>query len=285
MIGARGRTRLIEGLALGGLAAALAGLAQSLTGEPVGGALPRAHAFVHPVAYGEMMGFVLLGGIIFARDRGAPGTLFVGLCASALVFNQTRAVLVAVLAGVFAAALASPRWRRPAAAAAAAAVLVALAWEFMPTGGRNLRNLLLLPHDSPHHTRLALWKAAWTMFRESPAWGVGHGGFGAAFARLHPLPLDGQSVWSSAHNLYLHQLAERGAVGAAALAAFLGCLWSQAWSRARNGSDPHALWGLACVGAMLVMGLTETAFQTEQVATLLLAAWSSARRAAGDEIL
>ena len=62
-------------------------------------------------------------------------------------------------------------------------------------------------------------------------------------------------------------------MGAAALAFLIGVLVRGAWRAARRGTA-RGLWAAASVTSFLVMSLTETSFQSEQFATLLLLSWA-----------
>ena len=190
------------------------------------------------------------------------------------MFGQTRMALFAMTAGFVVICVLEPRARRWAILVALVALAAAAAWEFLPTGGRTLSAALGGFHpNSPHQARWALWDAAWRMFRDHPWTGAGPGGYKLLFPSYHSIPLDGETNWGSAHNLYLHQLAERGLLGAAALATLLAVLVRDARRAARRGTA-RGLWAAAGMTAFLVMSVTETSFQNEQFATLLLLSWA-----------
>lgn len=242
----------------------------------------RARGFLHPVAYGEVLGLGLIGAAAWlARpQKGAPrrersaATALAALAAAALVLSQTRAVLLALGAAFGTACLVEARWRRHAWAALLVLAGVVAFWEVMPTGGRNLSNLLSQSAGtSAHRTRLVLWDVALRVFADRPLAGVGPGQYRLAFERHHPQRLDGVRSWGNAHNLYLHQLAERGALGLLFLLAALAALLRGAWRAETDRSDAWSLWAAAATAAFLVMNLTEIAWQTEQVATLFLFIW------------
>lgn len=275
-------------LAAGFSLAAVVGLWQVATQTTGSDAWLRAHAFVHPVTFGEQMVLALLGGLCFwnrldaqkPRARGLAA-VFLATVGLALVLNQTRSALIGLAAGFLALAAADKRLRRYAAWAAGAGLLVILLWEFMPTGGRSLRELLgngtlWMPDGklNPHLARLGLWKVAIEAFLDNPWTGVGPGNYRSVFMLYFQGGIDGENVWGSAHNLYLHQLAERGLLGFAALAAALFALSAQAWQRARANPNPWTLWAWASMAAFLVMNLTEVAFQNEQMTALVLFAWA-----------
>lgn len=266
------------GLAFGAMA--LVGIAQSAFGLRIEGSLVRAHGFVHPVVFGEQMAVAALGAACvllrptLKASRGAAAS-FAALIFTALVLSQTRMALLSFLAGFAVVALLEPRARRWAFPALLAVAAVAVAWEFVPNGGRTLSSLLA-PYDpaNPHQARWALWDAAWRMFRDHPLLGVGPGGYHHNFPVYHPGPLDGESGWGSAHNLYLHQLAERGALGALALLALCATLFTRAARAARSDTDTRSLWAAGAIATLLAMSLTETTFHNEQFSTLILLVWA-----------
>lgn len=272
---------LLPALGLSFGAAALIGAGQVLLGGLEADMMVRAHAFVHPVVYGEQMALAALGGacvLLRPGERDARGRVLVAaftmLAAAALVLSQTRMALFAAAAGFAVVALLEPRARRWSLPALALVAAAALAWEVLPTGGRTLSSLFRYDPASPHQARWALWDSAWRMFRDRPWTGVGPGGFHRLFPSYHAGPLDGELQWGSAHNLYLHQLAERGLAGAAALAILLGLLASRAVRAARNTPDARALWAAGAVSALLVLSLTEASFQNEQFSALLILVWA-----------
>lgn len=267
------------GLSLG--LPALLGGGQVALGGLKGGVMVRAHAFVHPVVYGEQMALAALGGacvLLRPGERDARGrvlvTAFTLLATAALVLSQTRMALFAAAAGFAVVALLEPRARRWSLPALALVAAAALAWEVLPTGGRTLSALFRYDPSSPHQARWALWDSAWRMFRDRPWTGVGPGGFHRLFTAYHPEALDGEYGWGSAHNLYLHQLAERGLAGAAALAVLLGTMAARAVRAARTTPDARALWAAGAFCAFLILCMTETSFQNEQFSALLLLVWA-----------
>lgn len=267
------------GLSLSAMAAL--GVFQALTGPTVHGMMTRARGFAHPVVFGEMMAVATLGGAglllrpdaLGARGR-RPAAAFAALAFAALVLSQTRMALFAAALGFAGVVLLEPRARRWAAPALLLTAAVAIAWEFMPDGGRTLSALFKYDPSSPHQARWALWDTAWRMFRDHRWTGVGPGGYRRLFPAYHATPLDGESDWGSAHNLYLHQLAERGLLGVAALLGVIAVLLARALRAARAAADFRALWAAAAALAFLAMALTETSFQNEQFSTLLLLIWA-----------
>lgn len=272
---------VMSGLAVSLAAMAVYGIAQTSLGGLPQGRLVRAHGFVHAVVYGQQMTLALLGAL---SALARPGTLsparlraaalLAALSTAALALSQTRMALLAMAVGFAALCVLEPRARRWVPAVALLVLGAAAAWEFLPTGGRTLSAALGGIHpNSPHQARWALWDAAWRIFRDHPWTGVGPGGYKLVFPSYHAVPLDGETNWGSAHNLYLHQLAERGLLGGAALAILLVVLWRGA-RRAARGGTARGLWAASGVAAFLAMSLTETSFQNEQFATLFLLCWA-----------
>ncbi len=263
--------------------AAVVGLSQSLLSPRIGGAPARAHAFVHPVTFGEQMAFGALGAVsrLSRPKTSARGISWAALaaCSAALVFSQTRAALAAFALGALVIAWIEPRARRLAAGAVglSAISLTIAQWLRYDSGAARQRIASMgarVQSVSGDSTRKVLWRTAWKMFIDHPWTGVGPGHYLTEFSKYHSVVLEGQTTWASAHDLYLQQLAERGLIGEAALLALLGTLLVRAGRAQRARRDAAALWAAAAVPAFLVMNLTETAWQTEQLATLFLLIWA-----------
>ncbi|MFI5363270.1 MAG: O-antigen ligase family protein [Elusimicrobiota bacterium] len=276
--------------AVGFSLAAAFGIRQSALSLIHGERYVRAAAFVHPVTFGEIMGIGALGGLCWlarpsargAWPRAAAGAATL-LCVTAMTLSQTRAAMLAFGFGAVVVAVLEPRARRWAAAglclgglgAASAQWMRALHGEFSLAAGVTGAGAAAPAPQS----RLILWRVAWRMFRDHPLTGVGLGHYSTLFDRYSP-PYEGEAHWGTAHNIYLHQLAERGLVGFAALMLLFGVLLTRAWRAGKTRQDAMALWAAAAVPAFLIMNLTETALQTEQFATLFLLIWAlgAARR-------
>lgn len=243
----------------------------------------RVHGFVHPVIYGNQLALACLGAFCFLkRGSKANRLLYPALAAGlgALAFNQTRMSLIASVAGLFAVLLVDPAKRRYARWALAVGLAVIVMWEVIPTGNRAFSDLLLqiLHPDAKNYAHLVrydLWNVAWHMFLDHPLVGVGPGQYRSFFPSYHPELLDGQ-YWGSAHNLFLHHLAERGLLGLAALLAVFGALLWRAWRRACRDANSWSLWAWGAMVAFLVMNVTEEAFEAEQLAALVLFIWAAA---------
>ena len=282
-----------------GLAAVAAvGVAQALVIRQAGGDWVRAHGFVHPVIFGELLAFGLLGGACLmirpreAADAGATPRRLFGffvVVAAAFLLNQTRGAFLGLSVGLASLAALDRKVRRWSLPAIAAGAVVIACWELLLPTHRSLFAAAQLhgfdPVANQQLTRLVLWKVSWRIFKDHPWLGVGIGNFKTVFSQYYSGVLGDQRVWGSAHNLYLHQLAERGLVGLAALLAVLATMTGRAFQRARERSTALNLWAFSACCAFLIMNLTEVAFQTEQVASLVIAIWalaeSSHRSAAG----
>jgi len=237
------------------------------------------------VTFGEQMALGALGGLCWlarapreGRARAAA-LAAAALCALALALSQTRAAALAFGVGVLVVAWREPRSRRWTLPALGLAALAAAAGEWLRYGGASPA----APGSAAGaESRRVLWSAAWRMFRDHPWTGVGPGHYATEFPRYFNGTLEGQTVWSSAHDLYIHQLAERGLVGEAVLLALFAVLMFGAARAERSRRDASTLWAAAAVPAFLVMNVTETAWQTEQLAALFLLVWAlgSARRSA-----
>ena len=269
----------VLGLSFGAMA--LFGIYQTVFTTDPSWKLVRAHGFVHPVVFGEQMALAALGGVCVLL-RPAPRALriaagvFTVLAVVALALSQTRMALFAACVGLTLVAVLEPRARRWVLPALFIVAAIGVAWEFLPTNeGRSLISTFTHYNpNNPQQMRWVLWKTAARMFSDHPLLGVGPGGYQRHFTAYHPGLLDNENPWSSAHNLYLHQLAERGLLGAIALLVLCGTLLARAVRAARDHADARALWSAGAVAILLTMSLTETSFHNEQFATLFLLIWA-----------
>jgi len=267
------------GLSFGAMA--LYGIGQTAFGGRPDGVLVRAHGFVHPVVYGEMMALAVLGGACaLLRAQGRPAraaaAAFTALTFAAMVLSGTRMALPGVLAGVALMALLEPRIRRLALPTLLAVAAAAAAWEFAPIGYRSRAlSAVFEPNNvDGASTRRVLWDVALRIFRDHPLTGAGPGGYRRLFSTYHPAAVGLETSWGSAHNLYLHQLAERGLLGGAALMVLCALLLARPIRAVRRGAGTSALWAAGAVAAFLVMSLTETSFQNEQFGALFMLIWA-----------
>lgn len=282
------------GLALGFAAAALVGACQALGAYAADGPWVRAHAFVHPVTFGVQACIGLLGVFCFLAGPQEPlgrpayrraAWILGALLALALILSNTRGALLGLTAGLAALGVAVPALRRKAFIGLLAVPVAFLIMERTYATRSLLAEFPELNYStlsssarSPQYLRLILWKAAWRMGLDHPWTGVGPNNFRAAFPTYQSGPVDGREAsWGSAHNLYLHQFAERGSIGLAALASVLGALWWTALERVRRDPDAWNLWAFGATTAFLAVNLTEVAFQTELLWMLVFYVWSRAQ--------
>lgn len=247
----------------------------------------RAHAFTHPVTYGEIMALCWLGALcawlrpdasmVEARFKKLTAA-FLLTCGAALLLNQTRGVLLGLMAALVALGWSDARLRRLVALPLVAAPIVLLLWELFPNNHTFSEMIARMggPDPNPFLARLTFWRVGWQMFLDHPWFGVGPGNYRSLFDLYFKGVFDGESVWGSAHNLYIHQTAERGLLGLSALAAVLWTMTARSWQRLRQAPQASNLWAFASCVAFLVMNLTEVAFQNEQVMSLMIFIWAFA---------
>ena len=285
---AAGTQRLSRALGWGCAAAAVYGIGQALlmkTGTPF---MARAHGFSHPVSYAEVMGLSWLGGLALllspAGDSPSRRSLqaFLALTGAALLLSQSRGPLLGTAAGAAVLGLADKRWRKVSVLAVVGVPLAFLFWELIPSSRSFSAIAARMQTSHADIARLTFWRVGLQIFRDHPWHGVGIGNYKTVFTQYFQGSFDGQSVWGSAHDLYIHQAAERGLVGLAALFAVLWTMTKRSWDRARASGSAANLWALSACAAFLVMNLTEVAFQTEQVATLMIFIWAYAEARHGE---
>jgi O-antigen ligase len=272
------------------------GIYQAMT-QRVGEGVPwelmtrmRAHAFVHPVTFGQQMTLAILGGLCFLGrppsessrklNLAACGT-FLAVVLSALILSQGRGAFVALAAGFAAICVIDRKARKFGYLAVAAGVVGVVLLEVIPESSRSISGTLLKEgffegdnNLNPQFHRLILWRVGLDMFKDYPVLGIGLGNYKTQFVSYFQGKVDGQWVWHSAHNLYIHQLAERGLVGLTALLSFLGLLTVRAYRRAKLSPTGPNLWAWSAMAAFLVMNLTESTFQVEMMATTVLFIWA-----------
>lgn len=259
-----------------------------------GGAInwERAHAFVHPVTFGEQISLAVIGAVCFLiqpEHRLATGKYkalvwtMLPLSIAALVLSKTQGAIIACASGLITIGIVLPRWRRrvlfalPVILCIFVCLLIAIEKirfgtslfaeldQWRQTGAFSNQGQLM---------RVVLWKVGWRMGMDHPWTGVGLNNYRAAFHQYFSGTLDeGSKDWGTAHNLYLHHFAERGVIGVAALFLFLGAFWWRALERVRKSPDAWNLWALGSATAFLVMNGTEVALQVEIVWMLVFFIW------------
>jgi O-antigen ligase len=273
--------RPLYALAAGFAIAALIGIFQAVPSFFVEGYSSeriRAHAFMHPVTYGQLMSAGVIGAILFAlepppamgKHTRLAASLLALIFSMALLLSNTRGAILAAGGALYCIGWTVARYRRLALWTLPIAFIVILGVE----ASRPDRSLIaeLAGLREPDYAtagqtmRITLWRAAWQMGTDHPLTGVGHNNFRAQFPTYIQTRLDGGSnSFGTAHNLYIHHFAERGLLGLGALFALLWAMTARAWQRVRQRSDAWQLWGLGCTVAFLIMNFTEVALQVEIV--------------------
>lgn len=174
--------------------------------------------------------FAVLGGLAARLQSGASG--------------QRLRLAAFALAGVMLAAQALIPWFNHA----------------LGLGPANQGTFERLVAISSEHTeaRWSAWRLALRVFVDTPIAGTGIGEFaGAAFeAGLAPEMAHGE-VWTSAHNLVLHLLAETGAPGTALALGGLAIWCFQSGRRYVAMPQPALWWIIAAVGIELIHSMFE----------------------------
>lgn len=230
----------------------------------------RAHGTIHAVTYGESMAFVLSGGVIlltldeYRRELKLAKRTVVAwavLIAVALVLSRTRGAWI----GFVAAAVALARLRPRAVKALAgiglgAAIVIALMSLVFPLDILSRFASIVDTTNNSNHGRIELWTVALQMFRDHPLLGVGNNNYRTLFDAYHPEMVLWEHSWGSAHNIYLHYLAERGLVGLASLLALFAAVFQALLARHKRGMNFWTVWALIATLGFFTMNLTESAW-------------------------
>lgn len=156
---------------------------------------------------------------------------------------RRNAVLVAVLAGVFAGALAiSP-----------------LARDRLDLGVQEWKSARTATEYSSMGIRAVMYENTLELIRERPWFGVGSGGFGAAYAAQVK---DRYSDWRAVpsvdpHNQYLFFLAEQGIIGLIAFLSFIALAFAD-----RGDGGPTRLIAIGMLAAWCATSMLSSHFQT-----------------------
>ena len=242
------------------------------------GVLARAGVFMNAVRYGEAMTIALL--LILSRlllpskESFRRERLFYTLAAApvfaAIVFSQARGAYLGAIAGVLTIFVFAPQARKKLAVyiglmLVAAAILGSAA----PVLKNRLSAMLTVRHgdfsDSSPFTginvRIELWKVGYKMFKAHPVLGVGPDNIKKVFKEFHPEPFPEEGIYGTLNNLYVHQAAERGILGVAALLLLFVSTFLFALKRFKASKSPYALWALCALPAFYVVNITEISFQ------------------------
>lgn len=258
--------------------AAAIGIYQALSGL-AGGLDIRAHAFAHPVRFGEIMviGLALALCRISAPEALTPRvkkSLYAAilLITAAIVLSQTRGAYLgmAVVFSMFLIIRRPPKRVVIPLIAAAAALGLGLSM-LNPViryklgsifkGANSAINADAKTADVAINTRLTLWKIGFRMIKDRPLLGAGPANVKTLFPVYCEKPYPEDIVWGSLHNLYIHQTAERGFIGLAALLVLFGGMFTAALRNFRAAPSRITLWALAIMPSWFLMNATEITFQ------------------------
>lgn len=262
----------------------------------------RATFDMNAVRYGEVMGLALTlalsRAIIPIKESFQRERLFYILAIFpifiALVLSQTRGAYLGIITGIAVMLyFASPSRQKVLLYTGVLAVTAGLVtiinpeirYRFTAIFHRNEAEMLTNTPSTAINIRLELWKLGADMFRAHPVLGVGPDNIRKVFKKFHPGPIGYQETWGSLHNLYLHQAAERGILGLAALATLFTAMFLFAKRRFRELRSPFTLWALCALPAYYVMNFTEISFQhvhTSFAIFMALAAAAAENTAAED---
>ncbi len=207
---------------------------------------------------GLRIGYALAAAMLLAWASALSGSR------SALLYALWFAML-GLLAGRMPARAAARRLKFAAYGLAGAmlAAQVAIPWlnDALHLGQANQGAFERLVAISGGHaeTRWEAWLLALRVFADAPIFGAGIGEFAGAIFSLgfSPEMARAGEVWTSAHNLPLHLLAETGALGTALALAGL-CTWCwQAGRRYLTAPQPAMWWIIAAIGIELIHSMFE----------------------------
>jgi O-antigen ligase len=229
---------------------------------------------------------------LFSRGGAAPVAVLALLLVSLVVSASRGGIGVAFAALIV---LGAAFWRRsrwPLLFTVALVVAtVVTAWlggaEVIRKQQRNIEEQNVLAY------RDGIWRAALVAWERFPVFGIGIDNYYLVKTERvkewreeagKPFDASQYSQYPHAHSLYLNTLAERGVVGALALAAVLAA-WFFAlvrrWPRREDSPDDCFWWGSAAAAWMITcgVGLVNTTLHHEHgiLAMLLLGVWLSRR--------
>ncbi|MFA5262529.1 MAG: O-antigen ligase family protein [Opitutaceae bacterium] len=181
------------------------------------------------------LGALLVSGFFMTLSRG--GWLALALALAAWPLLRSRASL----------------HRRLVASAGliAAAALVVTALYFVSPGTRARLDAAV--RDSGESSRPIMWKAAWSIFRDSPWLGGGAGSFNTLFEKYRPEACQREPQW--AHNEYLNTLSDYGIVGFALLFGGACVLVFRSVDRPRAEAGPCLGLGGAAFHPWVIQGM------------------------------
>lgn len=257
---------------------ALFGLFEALRPALAGHGLARAGVFMNAVRYGEAMTIaflLILSRLLLASKESFRHERLFYLLASApvfaaTIFTQARGSYLGLMTGILGIFVFAPEVRKKlvfysALILAAAFLMVASA----PVLRARLSAMVTVNQgdftanssSAGINVRLELWKLGYKMLKAHPVVGVGPDNIKRVFKKFHPAPFPEEGIYGTLNNLYVHQAAERGLPGLAALLLLFGSMLLFALKRFKASQSPYALWALCALPAFFVVNLTEISFQ------------------------
>ncbi len=278
-------------------AAAVMGIFQALNGLAHGLDI-RAHATNHPVRFGEIMVIALALTLsrLFSGEEISPRlkkALYAAaaLMISAIALSQTRGAYLGTAMVFVALFILKPASRRAVLCVVAAAAVLGLSLSMLNPRlrykvgsifmGANSAVTQTQAPDQSIGTRLILWRTGFKIIKDYPVLGAGPANVKKLFPVYCPPPYPENTVWGSLHNLYIHQTAERGLVGLAALLTLFAAMFITALRAHRAAPSAVAAWAIAIMAPYYLMNVTEITFQhvhTSYAVMFALAAAITARK-------
>lgn len=240
--------------------------------------IPRASGMMNAVRYGEIMAIALLfilAKILCSKPEESKQARFFYLFAGiatfvSLAFSQTRGAYLGFAVGMACLLILAPGLRFKALTLAGALAVVGVAAALFNPAINNRFSIMekaaTATSTAPPAVeeavgiRLQLWKLGWEVFRAHPVLGIGPDNMKPMFKTFRPNLIVG-ATWGSLHNLYIHQAAERGIIGLAALLTLFMGLFIFALRNLQTAQNTYTLWAACVLPAYYAMNLTEISFQ------------------------
>lgn len=276
---------------MGALAASFYGISQALFLYHASGQWVRAHGTMNSITYAETLTLALCFGLdaISKAESSGKRVLFASgsvVILAALLLSGARGPLLGFVAALACFVFCSRNRHLFAITAMLALLLVAAVCKYnhgilgrfsgvalsvrVATGTTRIEGSPTFNYtDALMGDRAELGRVGWQIARDYPLFGVGIANIKRMFSYYHPAPmLDDRGAktvfnYSNVHNLYLQQLAERGALGLFALIFLLLSMTAVAW---REYQQTRSLWLLCAVTAFFFINISETSFQHAVVA-------------------
>ena len=211
--------------------------------------LPEAETFRRENLFYKLAGAAVFTAVVFSQTRSAYLGLLIVMLTMFVFVKKTRFKLLALSGLMLAGDL------------AAAALVPAVKDRVEAMVKYNRSDYSANSASTGINVRIELWKLGYKMFKAHPVVGVGPDNIKKVFKKYHPDPFPEEGIYGTLNNLYIHQAAERGTLGLAALALLFGAMFIFALKGYRASGSPYALWALCALPAFYVMNITEISFQ------------------------